>query len=240
MGPASMRAASVFLWRPYPTWEICQMSQWIVDLPDELVARIGEESGKREVSPSDFVREVFEAKSPKTTPEGGMSLYDAFRDMIGSGDSPFEDLSTNPKQMEGFGRSRLFAAINPSHWPSFPLRDLIAFAKTRPNCPHKNPATVPFSWNSLSNMRDSLVMSHLTIELSDELTARLGVASEIRDVDPAQYVREILESALPKEIPIDGMSAFDVLRDMVGCVKTGVSDLSTNPKHMEGFGRSRL
>jgi len=32
-------------------------------------------------------------------------------------------------------------------------------------------------------------------------------------------------------------SALDIAGDLVGCVSSGISDLSTNPKHMEGFGR---
>lgn len=38
----------------------------------------------------------------------------------------------------------------------------------------------------------------------------------------------------------DGRTALQVLQDagLVGCIKDGPSDLSTNPKYMEGFGES--
>jgi hypothetical protein len=38
----------------------------------------------------------------------------------------------------------------------------------------------------------------------------------------------------------DGRTALQVLQDigLIGCIKDGPSDLSTNPKHMEGFGES--
>jgi len=85
-------------------------------------------------------------------------------------------------------------------------------------------------------------MSTLTIELSEELAARLEAASAQAQVPPAQFARATLEKALPApppEFPADGPSAYDLMKDGFGCVSTGIGDLSTNPKHMEGYGRSR-
>ena len=38
----------------------------------------------------------------------------------------------------------------------------------------------------------------------------------------------------------EGATFFEVLNEvgLIGCVKGGPPDLSTNPKHMEGFGKS--
>ena len=33
------------------------------------------------------------------------------------------------------------------------------------------------------------------------------------------------------------LSAFDLMKDGCGIIRSGVPDLATNPKHMEGFGR---
>jgi hypothetical protein len=33
------------------------------------------------------------------------------------------------------------------------------------------------------------------------------------------------------------LSAFDLMRDQIGIVDTGIGDLASNPKHMERFGR---
>ena len=44
-------------------------------------------------------------------------------------------------------------------------------------------------------------MSTLTVELPDELAARLANASERRRMRPADLVRESLEAALPPEPP---------------------------------------
>jgi len=85
-------------------------------------------------------------------------------------------------------------------------------------------------------------MSTLTIELSDELAARLATASERQQVPPAQIVQEALEKSLPDPpvAPLPGEpSLYDAMKDGFGCVSSGVGDLSTNRKHMEGYGRSR-
>jgi len=85
-------------------------------------------------------------------------------------------------------------------------------------------------------------MSTLTIELPDDLAARLKAASEQAHIPPSQFARAALERALPApppEFPADGPSAYDLMKDGFGCVSSGIGDLSTNPKHMEGYGRSR-
>ena len=85
-------------------------------------------------------------------------------------------------------------------------------------------------------------MSTLTIELPDDLAARLEAASAQTRVPPAQFVRATLEKALPvsaPDWPADGPSLYERMGDAIGCVSTGLGDLSTNPKHMEGYGRSR-
>ena len=32
-------------------------------------------------------------------------------------------------------------------------------------------------------------------------------------------------------------SVYDLVKEDLGCVDSGLGDLSTNPKHLEGFGR---
>ena len=85
-------------------------------------------------------------------------------------------------------------------------------------------------------------MSTLTVELSDDLAARLAAASESKHVPPAQIVAEALEKTLPEplaEPSADEPSLYDLMKDGLGCVSSGVPDLATNPKHMEGFGQCR-
>jgi len=85
-------------------------------------------------------------------------------------------------------------------------------------------------------------MSTFTIELPDDLAARLEAASAQTRVPPAQLVRAALEKALPAlaaDRPADGPSLHERMKDFIGCFDSGVTDLATNPKHMEGFGQWR-
>ena len=84
-------------------------------------------------------------------------------------------------------------------------------------------------------------MSTLTIELPDDLAARLEAASEQAHVPPAHLVRAALEKALPAPPPTENgePSALEALQDLVGCMDSGVTDRATNPKYMEGFGQWR-
>jgi hypothetical protein len=84
-------------------------------------------------------------------------------------------------------------------------------------------------------------MSTLTLELNDSLFARLLAASARRHLPPAELARETLERSLVIDSSSseddDEPSAYDLLKDTFGCVDSGLGDLSTNPKYMEGFGR---
>lgn len=85
-------------------------------------------------------------------------------------------------------------------------------------------------------------MSTLTLELSDELAARLTAASERAQLPPAQFVTAALEKTLPPANADGGTttqpSALVMLHDLVGCFD-GPSDLSTNPRYLEGLGSRR-
>ena len=85
-------------------------------------------------------------------------------------------------------------------------------------------------------------MSTLTIELSDDIAARLAAASEREHLPPAQIVQAALEKALPTpeaDLPPPGESLAEKMKDLIGCFDSGVTDLATNPKHLEGFGEWR-
>ena len=85
-------------------------------------------------------------------------------------------------------------------------------------------------------------VSTLTIELPDDLAARLEAASAQTHVPPAQLVRAVLEKALAApaaDWPADGPSLYERMKDFIGCIESGVTDLATNPKYMEGFGQWR-
>lgn len=83
-------------------------------------------------------------------------------------------------------------------------------------------------------------MKTITIKVPEELDARLTKRAKHRGVSKSEVAREALARELQSdsaEAVNEEPSAFDVLKDDLGCFDSGVGDLSTNPKHMEGFGR---
>lgn len=78
----------------------------------------------------------------------------------------------------------------------------------------------------------------MTVKLPEDLAVRLEKRAKRLGVSKSSVVRASLESELNGRNAVEEMpSAYDVLKSGLGCVNSGVGDLSTNPKHMEGFGR---
>lgn len=83
-------------------------------------------------------------------------------------------------------------------------------------------------------------MSSLTIELKPELADRVVAVSAAADLSPVEWVEKILIAQLPPKLgEHEDKSAFELMQGGIGCIDSGVPDLTTNPKHMEGFGRWR-
>jgi hypothetical protein len=90
-------------------------------------------------------------------------------------------------------------------------------------------------------------MTKLTIEFPEALSRKLARAAKQRRVPPVSIVREAVQSALrapstPKRKPFAGqpfVSAYDLMKDGLGCWDSGLGDLSTNKKHLEGMGREK-
>lgn len=74
-----------------------------VKLPDDLERKVVYKARELGVSKSDVVREALARYLAGPEPSDGPSAYDLGKDWIGSYEGP-EDLSTNPKYLEGFGR----------------------------------------------------------------------------------------------------------------------------------------
>lgn len=79
-----------------------------------------------------------------------------------------------------------------------------------------------------------------TIELTPEQKRLLALKAEREGVDYDTILNEWLGVALPEREGLNGDKLPRVLQRMkalgaVGCA-VGPGDLSTNPKHMEGFG----
>jgi hypothetical protein len=80
------------------------------------------------------------------------------------------------------------------------------------------------------------MMKTISLKLPDELCKKLERAARKRSQSKSEVVRAALTQFLERDQPI---SVLDLAGDLVGCIE-GPVDLSTNPKYMEGYGRSRL
>jgi predicted DNA-binding protein len=78
-------------------------------------------------------------------------------------------------------------------------------------------------------------MKTLVIRIPDELEAQLEVLASRRGKTKSAIARDVLSRGVRRRS--DDLSVFDLMRDQIGIIETGVVDLASNPKHLEGFGR---
>lgn len=80
-------------------------------------------------------------------------------------------------------------------------------------------------------------MKTLTVKLPDELAVRLEKRAMQFGVSKSALVRESIERDLTQGERVEEQpSVYDLVKDDLGCFESGLSDLSTDPKHLEGFG----
>jgi hypothetical protein len=77
-----------------------------------------------------------------------------------------------------------------------------------------------------------------TLKLPRDLDQRLEQYADKHRHSRSFILREALTAYLDDAAPATG-SALEMAGDLVGCLDGGPGDLSTNPKHMEGFGAGR-
>ena len=82
------------------------------------------------------------------------------------------------------------------------------------------------------------------IHLSDEQKQRLAEASDATGLSAEQLLENALRIGLNKTAGQlgggNGRTLYDAMAEdgAIGCIKGGPTDVSTNPKYMEGFGTS--
>ena len=81
-----------------------------------------------------------------------------------------------------------------------------------------------------------------TIDVPDELYRRVKAKTAlqgraIREVTVELYQRWLVQEDEPAK---PAVSAYEMMKDCCGIVHSGIGDLSTNPKHMEGFGSDSI
>ena len=82
------------------------------------------------------------------------------------------------------------------------------------------------------------VMKTLTVKLPIELAVRLEKRAKRLGRSKSALAREAIEQELKRDPVVEEEpSMYDLIKEDLGCMDSGLGDLSTNPKHMEGFGR---
>jgi predicted DNA-binding protein len=79
-------------------------------------------------------------------------------------------------------------------------------------------------------------MVTITCKISRELNDRLKQEAARKQMPKSSLVREALEQLLNRLMPPSN-SAFDQVKNIAGIVKDGPSDMSANPRYMDGFGK---
>jgi predicted DNA-binding protein len=79
-------------------------------------------------------------------------------------------------------------------------------------------------------------MRTLVLRIPDDLEARLEALASRLGKTKSAIARELLSKGVRSRRK-DDLSAFDLIRDQIGIVDTGIGDLASNPKHMQRFGR---
>jgi Arc/MetJ-type ribon-helix-helix transcriptional regulator len=80
-------------------------------------------------------------------------------------------------------------------------------------------------------------MKILSLKLPEQLDRKLSAVVKRRRARKSDVVREALERYMEESHEIRKGSFLDLARDLVGCVKDAPADLSSNPKHLDGYGR---
>jgi hypothetical protein len=78
-----------------------------------------------------------------------------------------------------------------------------------------------------------------TIDVPDELYRRVKAKSAlqgraIREVTVELYQRWLAQEDEPIPAPL---SAYEMMKEYCGIFDSGIDDLGSNPKHLEGFGK---
>jgi hypothetical protein len=75
----------------------------------------------------------------------------------------------------------------------------------------------------------------ITFKADKRLTSLLEKEARTRRVAKGQVIREALEARFEGR---SGKSCYDFTSDLCGSFSSGLRDLSTNKRHLKGFGRS--
>jgi hypothetical protein len=80
-------------------------------------------------------------------------------------------------------------------------------------------------------------MDRINVRVDEQLKQQLEAEARARGIRPSEVVREVLAEHLKARTPPP--SCLDIAQriGLIASVRGLPADLSTNPEHMEGFGR---
>jgi Ribbon-helix-helix protein, copG family len=79
-------------------------------------------------------------------------------------------------------------------------------------------------------------MHTISVKIPYSLKLRIERESSRRGLSKSRLIRNALERALGQGKQMPGATVFDLTRDLCGSVRGGPRDLSSNKKHLDGYG----
>jgi hypothetical protein len=80
-------------------------------------------------------------------------------------------------------------------------------------------------------------MERINVRVDESLKRELEAEAREKGVRPSDIVRQVLEQHARERSPRPNARELAERLGILGCAKGLPADLSTNPEHMEGFGR---
>jgi hypothetical protein len=82
-------------------------------------------------------------------------------------------------------------------------------------------------------------MHAISVKVPHSLKLRMERESSRRGLSKSRLIRDALESAFGQGKEMPGATVFDLTNDLCGSVRGGPRDLSSNKKHLGGYGAGR-
>ena len=80
-------------------------------------------------------------------------------------------------------------------------------------------------------------MPVVTLKVPEMLARKIRIAAQKQHTSRSAIVRRAIERYIDEDLPdTDQPSAYDLVKEFVGTV-AGHQDLSTHPRHMDGYGK---
>ena len=82
-----------------------------------------------------------------------------------------------------------------------------------------------------------MAADRLSIRIPEGLRAEIETLSKVTGKSESEIARQAIEEFLERNSASPTCYDVALKAGWIGCFNSGLGDLSTNPKHMEGFGK---